>query len=129
MSPAPAGPPDCLRTTMARVPRKGWMGALLALSAVGIAPGEEPTATSAPKPEPPRAALRSLTLFPKEIDRAGPRGGRGGGIMGKYGEGRWWARGGAEKLRVHPPHLAVVDKHGVVRPLADGQGVVAVQAG
>jgi len=129
MSPAPA--PACLilRIAMARFPRTGWMGVVLALLAVDIVCAVEPTATATPKAEPPRAALRSLTVYPQSIDLDGPRAEQHVGVIGAYVDGRSWDLGREAKLSVSPPGIAAVDSQGVVRPLADGQGVLTVQAG
>jgi hypothetical protein len=106
----------------------GALLALLALSAVSIAPGVEPTAPVAVKAEPPRAALLSLTVYPKQVHLDGPRAEQRLGVIGQYADGRTWDLGRDAKLSVAPPHIAAIDKRGVLHPLADGQGVVMVQA-
>jgi hypothetical protein len=95
----------------------------VALAGVRPLPAAEPTA------QPPGAALRALTVFPKAIDLDGPRAEQRIGVLGEYADGRRWDLSHDAKFASGSPGVATVDAVGVVRTAGDGDTTITVQAG
>ncbi len=94
----------------------------VALIGVRVAPTAEPTAS------PPRAALRSLTLLPPEIDLDGPRAEQHVVVIGEYVDGRRWDLTRNAQFSSGAPKVAPVDAAGLVRATGDGAAVITVRA-
>jgi hypothetical protein len=82
-----------------------------------------------PAAEPPKAALRSLTVFPAKIDLDGPRAEQRVVVLGEYADGRRWDLSRDARFASAAPKVAAVDASGVVRAAGDGEATVTVQAG
>jgi hypothetical protein len=93
------------------------------LTGVRAAPAVETVA------QPPRAALRALTLFPTAIDLDGPRAEQHVGVLGEYADGRRWDLSRDAKFVSAAPKVATVDAAGVVRAAGDGETAITVKAG
>ncbi len=89
----------------------------------------EPSAKPLPKPAPPQAALRSLTVFPKQVSLDGPRDKHRVVVIGEYADGRRWDLSRDAKFSSNSPQIASVDANGAIQPSGDGQAVITVQAG
>src|SRR5690348_13035451 len=100
--------------------------AVLAVAA-GRAPAEAP-AESTPKAEPPKGTPRALTVYPAKITLDGPRDGQHLGVLAEYGDGRAWDFRREARYGSSAPAVAVVDAHGVVRPVGDGAALITVSA-
>jgi hypothetical protein len=80
-------------------------------------------------PEPPHAALRSLTVFPPQVALDGPRAEQRLGVLGEYADGQSRELTSRATFASSAPAVAQVDAAGVIRPAGDGQATVQVQAG
>src|SRR5262245_65177333 len=78
--------------------------------------------------EQPRAALKSLTVFPERVNLDGPRDEQRLVVLGEYADGRRWD---LTREATFTPSAAKVAKAdgGVVRPVGDGVAVVTARAG
>jgi hypothetical protein len=93
----------------------------LAVPARGADAGVKPP----PQAEAPRAALRSLTVFPPAIDLDGPRAEQRLGVLGEYADGRRWDLSRQATCRSSNDKVARVE-NGVVLPAGDGQAEIEV---
>src|SRR4051812_6374492 len=71
--------------------------------------------------DPPKAALKSLSVYPMQIDFAGPRDEQRIGVVGEYVVGRQWELTRDAKYVSSDPKVAVIEGSGIVRPIGDGQ--------
>jgi hypothetical protein len=83
-------------------------------------------AQTPPKAEPPKGALRALTVYPKRLTLEGPRAEQRIGVLGTYAGGRDSDFSRTAKFSSSAPGVAVVDA-GVVRPASDGEAVITVE--
>jgi hypothetical protein len=81
-----------------------------------------------PKPEPPRAALQKLSVFPEKIMLNGPRDEQRLGIIGEYADGRRWDLSREATFAIDAEQVATVDATGTVRPAGDGRATLTVRA-
>ncbi|HZZ78554.1 MAG TPA: DUF1553 domain-containing protein [Gemmataceae bacterium] len=81
------------------------------------------------KAEPPKAALTKLAVHPAKIELTGPRDEQRIGIVGEYADGRTWELTPTAKYKSANPRIADVDANGIVRPIADGETSIEIQAG
>ena len=111
-----------------KVTRTSWRRVCLFTFVLSAASGwaQEP---STPKAEPPKAALKSLQVYPSEISLDGPRAEQRLGLVGAYLDGRTWDLSRDAKYSTSNDKVAVVDNEGVVRPVSDGQAVITIQVG
>jgi hypothetical protein len=89
----------------------------------------EPIVKQAPSAAPPRAALRALVVFPKEITLDGPRDQQQLIVLGEYTDGRQWDLTRQAVFTSQSAQIARVESGGVLHPAADGSTSVLVQAG
>jgi Protein of unknown function (DUF1549)/Protein of unknown function (DUF1553) len=98
------------------------------LLAVRAACAEMPKTQSLPTPEPPRAALTSLTVFPPRVELTGPRAEQLLGVLGSYADGRTWELTRSARFTSDNPKVIGIES-GRLQALADGQANVTVEAG
>jgi len=101
----------------------GCLVAVLGFSAAVRADDEAP-----PKADPPKAALKSLTVFPAKITLDGPRDEQRLIVLGEYADGRRWDLSRDAKLATSAATIATVDG-AIVRPAGDGDTTITVTAG
>jgi len=82
-----------------------------------------------PLPAKPMSPLKSLVLFPANIQLQGLRADHHVGVLGEFAEGRKWDLSREASFVSVDPKIATVDRHGVVRPIQDGKTTITVQAG
>lgn len=112
---------------MPRHPR--LFAAILVLGAVSVSRAYAPAA-SAPQAEPPKAALRSVTVFPTSVVLDGTRAEQRLGLLGDYADGRSWELTRQASYRSSAEKIATVDAQGIVRPVANGKAeIVAIVQG
>jgi hypothetical protein len=99
------------------------------LCVAAVLAGVRPLPAAEPVAEPPRTALRTLTVFPVAIDLDGPRAEQRIGVLGEYADGRRWDLSRDAKFASGAPKVATVDATGVVRVVGDGDTTITVQAG
>jgi hypothetical protein len=92
-------------------------------------PGSLAALEKAIQAEPPKAALKSLTVFPDKFSLDGPRDEQRLAVVGQYADGRHWDLTRQARFVSKASQVARVDADGVVRPVGDGQTVVTVEAG
>src|SRR5262249_8156853 len=107
---------------------KGWV-VLLFLLGWAVLPAHEPVSKSPPAPVPPKATLKTLTVYPTKISLDGPRAEQRVGVLGDYADGRAWDLGRSVKFSIAKPDIATVDATGLVRPMGDGETILTIQAG
>src|SRR5579864_5963669 len=110
---------------MLKCSAKGWIVSVLLLG-WGILPAQEPGQKTAPVP--PRAPLKILTVYPSRVNLDGPRVEQRVGVLGEYADGRTWDLGRSAKFSIAKPEIASVDAGGLVRPVGDGETILAIQA-
>ena len=76
--------------------------------------------------EPPKAVLKSLNVFPTQIDFTGPRDEQHIGVVGEYADGRQWELTRDAKYVSSDTKVAVIEGAGIVRPVGDGQATISV---
>jgi hypothetical protein len=103
----------------------------LVLALLGGSPllAAEPTTKPPPAPELPRAALRSLTVFPPQVALDSSRAEQRVGVLGEYADGQRRELTRQATFAGSAPAVANVDGAGVVRPAGDGQATVRIQVG
>lgn len=85
--------------------------------------------TKAPgKAEAPKAALKSLTIYPAAVALDGPRAEQRVGVLGTYADGRTWDLSRSAEFAPANPAVAIVED-GIIRPVKDGATLVTVRAG
>jgi hypothetical protein len=77
--------------------------------------------------EPPKAALRSLTVYPAKIDLDGPRAEQRVVVLGEYADGRRRDLTRDARFTSAAPKVVTVEAS-VVRPAGDGEATVKVEA-
>jgi hypothetical protein len=82
-----------------------------------------------PKATPPRAALRSLIVYPAQVVLQGPRDEQQLGVLGTYADERSWELTRSARYTSSAPQIASVDALGIVRPVGDGTATITVEAG
>lgn len=82
-----------------------------------------------PRPAPPTAALKTLSVFPPQVTLEGPRDEQRLIVLGIYADGRQWDLTRSAKFSSQTPAITNVDASGVIRPTGDGAGVIKVEAG
>lgn len=97
----------------------------LALLPVGLLAAEE----AIPKASPPTAPLKSITVFPPQVGLDGPRDEQRLIVLGTYADGRQWDLTRTAKYASKAAATATVDALGVIRPVADGEAAITVDAG
>jgi hypothetical protein len=100
--------------------------AILAVGA-SVARADMPQAPAL-KAEPPKSALRGLSVFPEKIELSGPRAEQPLGVLGDYADGRQWDLSRAASFKVESEKIATVTA-GVLRPVADGETNVVISVG
>ncbi len=78
-------------------------------------------------PEPPKAALRSLVVYPSQVELQGPRDEQHLGVLGEYADGRSWELTRTARYTSSAPQVARVDG-GIVRPVGDGTATITIEA-
>src|SRR6516225_2243113 len=114
--------------TMLKRSAKGWV-VLLLLMGWAVLPAQEPASKSFPAPDPPKATLKTLTVYPIKITLDGPRAEQRVGVLGDYADGRAWDLARSAKFSIGKQEIASVDASGMVRPVSDGETILTVQAG
>jgi hypothetical protein len=94
-----------------------------------VLPAQQPAQKPLPASVPPTAALKTLTVYPAQINLDGPRAEQHVGVLGEYVDGRAWDLGRSAKFSIAKPEIASVDVTGMVRPVADGETILTIQAG
>jgi Protein of unknown function (DUF1553)/Protein of unknown function (DUF1549) len=82
---------------------------------------------AADTPEAPKTPPRSLSAFPAQVTLDGPRDRQRLGVLGDY-DGRQWDLTRQAKFSSSAPAVATVDEGGTVRPAADGDATITVEA-
>ncbi|MBI2808328.1 MAG: DUF1553 domain-containing protein [Planctomycetes bacterium] len=85
-----------------------------------------PKNAAIPRAEAPRATLQTLTVYPPNIDLAGPRDEQRIGVVGHFADGRTWELTRSAKYSVGNPKIAEVDANGIVRPVGNGQTTITI---
>lgn len=80
------------------------------------------------KAAPPSAALKSLIVYPGEVNLSGPRDSQRLIVLGDYADGRRWDLTREAKFATSADNVATIDKTGVVHPVGDGQVTVKIEA-
>jgi hypothetical protein len=96
---------------------------------VAILAGVRALPAAEPPADPPRAALRTLTVFPASIDLDGPRAEQRIGVLGEYADGSRCDLSRDAKFASGAAKVATVDAAGVVRAASDGETTITIQAG
>jgi hypothetical protein len=103
--------------------------ALLLLVTVASSAGAESASKPIPRPEPPQAALRALVVFPAKVELGGPRDEQRLVVLGEYADGRRWDLTRSARYASSAATVATIDRQGILRPAADGEAEVTVEAG
>jgi len=91
------------------------------------APAHAETPAKVPVAVPPTAALKTLVVFPAEVDLNGPRDAQRLVVLGEYADGRKWDLTRAAQFSATAN--VSVDAAGLVRGTGDGQGKVTITVG
>lgn len=102
--------------------------AIAILTGSGSLAAAEPDAKPLPRAEPPKAALKTLTVYPTQVNLSGPRDEQRLAVLGEYADGRHWDLTREATFTSNTPTVVGIDG-AVIRPVGDGQAVVTVQAG
>ncbi|HMF16651.1 MAG TPA: hypothetical protein VKE98_05555, partial [Gemmataceae bacterium] len=77
---------------MLKVTASGCIVSLLLLG-WAVSPAQQPAQKALPAPVPPKAALKTLNVYPAQINLNGPRTEQRIGVLGEYADGRSWDLG------------------------------------
>src|SRR5437868_1348729 len=102
-----------------------WLFVLLCAVPVTAAAQETKTPVKAAAP---KAALKSLSLYPASVTLDGPRAEQRVGALGTYADGRTWDLSRSAEFASANPAVAVVED-GIIRPVKDGATLITVRAG
>jgi hypothetical protein len=83
----------------------------------------------AAEPVAPASPVRSLTVYPTQIDLAGPRAEQRLGVLATHADGRQWDQSRTARFVSADPAIASVDAAGIVRPVGDGRTTISVTTG
>ncbi len=101
----------------------------VSVMALALAPAARCQTPAKALPPSPPADWRSLTVYPTLIQLDGPRGEQRIGVLGAYTDGRRWDLSRDARFASSDAKVAVIDAHGTVRPVGDGQTTIIVSAG
>lgn len=104
------------------------LAAVTLFNTAGVLRADAP-ASATPQAESPRAALRSLTVFPTSVVLDGMRAEQQLGLLGEYADGRHWELTRQATYRSSSETVAKVDARGVIRPVADGKAEIVATMG
>ncbi|MCI0461852.1 MAG: DUF1553 domain-containing protein [Gemmataceae bacterium] len=99
------------------------------LLSAATAQAAQPPAEKVAPAEPPKTALKDLTIHPPRISLDGPRDEQRVGVLGHHADGRSWDLSRTAKYTSSNPAVASVSARGLVQPAGDGQAVITVEAG
>jgi hypothetical protein len=80
------------------------------------------------KAAPPEAALKSLTVYPREVSLNGPRDSQRLIVLGEYADGRRWDLTRDATFSTSADSVSTIDKAGIVHPAGDGEAKITVEA-
>lgn len=86
-------------------------------------------ADDAPKAARPTGAIQRLEIYPAKVNLGSPREEQHLGVLGEFAAGRRWDLSREAQYTSSDPKIAVVDKIGVVRPVANGKTTITLRAG
>ena len=93
-----------------------------------LVPWRTPAAEVAGSPAPPSGQPKELIVFPKEIKLSGPREEQRIIVLGVWADGRKWDLTRTASYASKNDKTATADKLGLVRPVADGNTTISVEA-
>src|SRR5438094_274351 len=100
-------------------------GTLLALALLPLAL----RADDAPKVSRPAGPLGRLDVYPAQIKLSGARAEQRPGVLGEFDGGKRWDLSREAQYASSDSKIAVVDKLGVVHPVANGTTTVTLRVG
>lgn len=110
------------------ITRAGLVAGFVSCFGLGVLFAAEPMQQPIPRAEPPKAALKVLTVYPTQVTLDGPRDEHRLGVLGEYADGRKWDLSRDATFVSSDPKVAAI-AGGIVRPVGDGQATITVQAG
>lgn len=114
---------------MLRYIRLGLAASIFVLSPLmATAQTPDPKSAKVIVAQPPTAAIRTLTVYPKAVELVGPRDEHRIGVLAEYADGRSWEWTRSATYVSADPKIADVDAKGIVRPVSDGQTTITVNA-